>query len=70
MAHNSKSMIEGKAPPEFKSQEGCSTFANEVLGLPTQRALSRLSDYVHQSGAMKLVPVMRQVPVCLQLKGA
>ena len=57
MAQNSKSTVEGKAPPEYKGQEGYSTFVNEVLGLPTQKALSILSDYVHQNGAVKLVPV-------------
>ena len=48
VAQNSKNMVEGKAPPEYASQASCSTFVNEVLGLPTQRSLSRLSDYVHK----------------------
>ena len=57
MAQNSKSMVEGRAPPEYAAQASYSTFTNEVLGLPTQRSLSRLSDYVHKVGVMKLVPV-------------
>ena len=57
VVQNSKSTVEGKSPPGYKAQTGYSMFTNEVLRLPTQRSLTRLSDYVHQSGAMKLVPV-------------
>ena len=64
MAQNSKNMVEGKAPPEYAGQASYSTFANEVLGLPTQRSLSRLSDYVHEVGVMKLVPV-NQMGSCM-----
>ena len=64
MAQKSKSMVEGKAPPEYAGQASYSTFTNEVLGLPTQRSLSRLSDYVHKIGVMKLVPV-NQMGSCM-----
>ena len=64
MAQNSKNMVEGKAPPEYAGQASYSTFMNEVLGLPTQRSLSRLSDYVHKVGVMKLVPV-NQMGSCM-----
>ena len=49
MAQNSKSMVEGKAPPEYAGQASYSTFMNEVLELPTQRSLSRLSDLCPQN---------------------
>ena len=64
MAQNSKNMVEVKAPPEYAGQASYSTFANEVPGLPTQRSLSRLSDYVHKVGVMKLVPV-NQMGSCM-----
>ena len=65
MAQNSKSMVEGKAPPEYAGQAIYSTFTpHQVLGLPTQRSLSRLSDYVHKIGVMKLVPV-NQMGSCM-----
>ena len=48
---------EQQQEPEYAGQASYSTFVNEVLGLPTQRSLSRLSDYVHKVGVMKLVPL-------------
>ena len=57
-------MVEGKAPPEYAGQVSYSTFMNEVLGLPTQRSLSRLSDYVNKVGVMKFVPV-NQMESCM-----
>ena len=60
MAQNNKSMVEGRTPPEYAGQASYSTFMNEVLGLPTQMSLSRLSDYVQKVGVMNLVPVTQR----------